>query len=96
MSTSVSVGWSILKECGTNVSEDVMEKAHEYCSPLYMCFIDLEKAYDSVDGTALWEVLQCMNGLPRKLISIILSFHDSSSAAVRAYGKVSEEFVVMT
>ena len=25
--------WSILKECGTNVSEDVMEKAHEYCRP---------------------------------------------------------------
>ena len=63
-----------------------MEKAREYCSLLY----------DSVDRTALWEVLQCMYGLPRKLISIIRSFYDNSSAAVRAHVKVSEEFVVST
>ena len=71
-----------------------MEKAREYCRLLYMCHIDLKKAYDSVDRPALWEVLQCTYGLPPKLISIIQSFHDNSSAAVRAYGKVSKEFEV--
>ncbi len=70
------------------------EKAHEYCSPLHMWFIGLKKAYDSLNRTAMWEVLQCTYGLPRKLISIIRSFHNSSSAEVRAYEKVSEEFVV--
>ena len=48
----------------------MIEKAREFCSPLYMCFMDLKKAYDSVDRTGLWEVLQCTYGLPRKLITL--------------------------
>ena len=72
----------------------MMEKAREYHSPLYMCFIDLKKAYDSVNRAALWELLQRTYSLPQKLIDIIRSFHDNSTAAVRAYGKVSEEFEV--
>ncbi len=40
----------------------MMEKAREYSGPLFMCFIDLKKAYDKVDRNALV--------LPWKLISI--------------------------
>ena len=36
----------------------LMEKAREFHQPLYMCFIDLHKAYDSVNRNALWAVLQ--------------------------------------
>ena len=72
----------------------MMEKAREYHRPLYMCFIDLRKAYDSVDRAALWELLQRTYSLPQKLIAIIRAFHEHSTAAVRAYGKVSEEFEV--
>ena len=62
--------------------------------PLYVCFIDLRKAYDSVNRTALWAVLQRCYHLPEKLLSIIKAMHHHSSAAVRAYGKTSEEFSV--
>ena len=30
----------------------LMEKAHEFHTPLYLCFIDLTKAYDSVNREA--------------------------------------------
>ena len=36
----------------------LMEKAHEFHTPLYLCFIDLTKAYDSVSRSALWNVLR--------------------------------------
>ena len=34
------------------------EKAREYNTPLYLYFVDLRKAYDSVSHDALWVVLQ--------------------------------------
>ena len=71
-----------------------MEKAKEFHRPLYICFIDLRKAYDSINREVLWSILQSSYHLPAKLISIIRAVHDRSGAAVRAYGRVSESFDV--
>ena len=43
--------------------------------PLYVCFTDLTKAYDSVDRTLLWRVLARF-GVPQDMISAIRQFHD--------------------
>jgi len=51
--------------------------------PLYMCFIDLQKAYDSVDRELLWEVLTRL-GVPTKMLTIIRNFHEGMRARVRA------------
>ena len=72
----------------------LMEKARELQCPLYICFIDLWKEYDSINREALWSILQSSYHLPAKLISIIRAVHDGSRAAVRAYGRVSECFDV--
>ena len=50
--------------------------------PLYMCFVDLKKAYDSVDREMLWKVL-ARAGIPAKLIKVIRQFHDGMRARVR-------------
>ena len=65
----------------------LIEKAREFHQPLYVCFINLRKAYDSVNRDALWSVLQQCYNLPEKLLSIIQAVHDHSTAAIRAYSK---------
>ena len=72
----------------------MMEKAREYRRPLYICFVDLRKAYDSVNRAALWSVLQHCYHLPPKFLNIIKSLHSNTSAAVRSYGKTSDPFPV--
>ena len=64
------------------VVRGVQELAREKDLPLFMCFIDLQKAYDSVDRSLLWKVL-ARYGVPAKLISIIRQFHDGMRACVR-------------
>ena len=50
--------------------------------PLYMCFIDLQKAYDSVDRELLWVVLARF-GVPEKMLTVIRQFHEGMRARVR-------------
>eukprot|EP00903_Cladosiphon_okamuranus_P011544 g10868.t1 len=42
--------------------------------PLYMCFINLQKAYDSVDRELLWKV-PAWAGIPAEMIAVIRKFH---------------------
>ena len=49
---------------------------------LDICFIDLAKAYDSVDRVLLWEVLARFR-VPRRMIKVIRMFHDGKRACVQ-------------
>ena len=60
----------------------LQELARKKQIPLYVCFIDLTKAYDSVDRTLLWTVLTRF-GVPQNMISVIRQFHDGMRACVR-------------
>ena len=61
---------------------------------LYMCFIDLHKAYDSIDRELLWVVL-ARSGVPEKMLSVIRQFHERRRARVRTdNGEHSEWFDV--
>ena len=51
--------------------------------PLYMCFIDLQKAYDTVDRELLWEVLTRF-GVPAKMLAVFRQFREGARARVRA------------
>ena len=59
----------------------LQELARKKRIPLYMCFIELTKAYDSVDRTLLWTVLARF-GVPQRMISVIRQFHDGMRACV--------------
>ena len=47
-----------------------------------MCFVDLQKAYDSVDRELLWKV-QAWAGVPSVMIDGIRQFHNGIRARVR-------------
>ena len=49
---------------------------------LHMCFVDLQKAYDTVDRTLLWQVLTRI-GVPPQMIAVTRQFHDGMGACVR-------------
>ena len=50
-------------------------------TPLFVCFIDLTKAYDSVDQTLLWIVLARFDA-QKRMLGIIRQFHDGMRACV--------------
>ena len=58
------------------------ELARKKSTPLYACFVDLTKAYDSVDRELLWCVLKRF-GVPPKMLAVIRGFHDGMRARVR-------------
>ena len=62
--------------------------------PLFLCFIDLQNAYDSVDRTLLWQVLTRF-GVSPQVIEVIRQFHDGMRSCVRNDdGRCSEWFEV--
>ena len=70
-----------------SVIRRLQELARKKRIPLYVCFIDLSKAYDSVDRTLLWTVLARF-GEPQIMISVIRQFHDGMRACVRLEDRV--------
>ena len=57
-----------------------------------MCFIGLQKAYDTVDRPLLWQVLTRI-GVPPQMIAVIRQFHDNKlRACVRPDGGVYSDW----
>ena len=65
----------------------LQELARKKRIPLYVCFIDLTKAYDSVGRTLLWTELVRL-GVPQNMISVIRQFHEGMRACVGLDGRV--------
>ena len=59
-----------------------------------MVFIDLTKAFDSVNRTGLWKLLAKV-GCPDTFVDVIRSFHDGMMARVQDQGTESEQRCVM-
>ncbi|KAK5875618.1 hypothetical protein CesoFtcFv8_026682 [Champsocephalus esox] len=71
----------------------ILEGAWEYAYPVYMCFVDLEKAYDRVPREVLWEVLR-EYGVRGSLLRAIQSLYSQSESCVRVLGSKSDPFPV--
>ena len=77
------------------VVRQVVERATEYRTPLYLCFVDLTKAYNSVNRQAMTAVLK-EYGVPQQLVEIIGDLHTETHCQVRTAGGTSEKFEVNT
>ncbi len=75
------------------VARLLQEKCREQHRNLYMAFVDLTKAFDTVNRDILWRILaKC--GCPPRFTSILKDFHSGMSARVAVGGLESEPFEV--
>ena len=72
----------------------IQEKCREQHRDLFAVFVDLSKAFDTVDRELLWEVLGKF-GCPTKFIGVIRAFHQEMNACVSAAGETSDFFGVL-
>ena len=75
--------------------KQVQEKCIEQNMPLYMVFVDFTKAFDTVNRTALWKLLQ-RYGCPVKFTTLIKALHENMQARVSLNGELSDPFTVST
>ena len=73
------------------VARQLQEKCREQHKDLYAAFVDLSKAFDTVNREALWKLLAKF-GCPPKMITLISALHDGMTATVVANGGESESF----
>jgi hypothetical protein len=74
-------------------ARQVQEKCIEQRVGMHAVFIDLTKAYDTVNREGLWLVLRKF-GFPEKMVSVIRSLHEGTRAAVVMSGGQSEWFEI--
>ncbi|GFR83528.1 retrovirus-related Pol polyprotein from type-1 retrotransposable element R2 [Elysia marginata] len=73
----------------------IVEQSLKWNSPLYINFIDYEKAFDSVDRETLCKLLKHY-GIPKKIISIIKCNYQDMKCKVAHACQLSDSFEVKT
>jgi hypothetical protein len=73
------------------VSRFLTEQAHLHKVDMFQIFVDLTKAYDSVDRGLMWMILDRI-GVPPKMRKAITNMHDGMKARVRVDGNLSDSF----
>ena len=71
----------------------LQEKCVEQHQDLHLLFINLTKAFDTVNRAALWAILSKL-GCPPRVVQIIRSFHDGMFCRVIENGDASDPFPV--
>ena len=72
------------------VARMLIQKTREFNRPLYFCFIDLQKAYDSINREALWQSFRRFFSIPEKIICILQALRHNTTGIVRAEEQTSE------
>ncbi len=75
------------------IVRQIVEKSWEHKAKLFLTFIDLKKAYDSVPRNALWIALRKM-GVLYCIVQLVQSFHHGKQAQICLEGKLLEEIDV--
>ncbi len=74
-------------------ARQLQEKCREQHKDLFVAFVDLSKAFDTVQRDLLWNVL-LQFGCPMKFVNILRQFHDGMTARVTVGGQESSPFSV--
>ncbi|BHF76846.1 hypothetical protein SprV_0501994500 [Sparganum proliferum] len=74
-------------------ARQLQEKFQEMRTHLYSTFVDLTKAFGTVNREGLWKIMQKF-GCPERFIQMVRQLHDGMMARVTDNGAVSEAFAV--
>uniref|UniRef100_A0AAV2LFI9 Rho-GAP domain-containing protein n=1 Tax=Knipowitschia caucasica TaxID=637954 RepID=A0AAV2LFI9_KNICA len=73
----------------------ILEQSLEWNSPMYVNFIDYEKAFDSVDRQSLWKLLRHY-GVPEKITNIIRKSYEGMTCRIVHGRQLTDAFGVRT
>ena len=73
----------------------VVEQSVERQSSAYTCFVDFQKAFDSIHREPLWRLLR-LYGVPTKIVNIIRKFYEGFTAQVVHNGTLTEKIQMLT
>ena len=73
----------------------VLERRAEHRKETVVAFLDFSCAFDSIDRTALWQLL-LIAGVPKLYVDMIQSMYEATLCRVKAYGRLSDAFAVGT
>ena len=74
-------------------ARQIQEKCREQNKDLFITFIDLTKAFDTVNREILWSILRKF-GVPPKFLNILIQLHTGMQACVLVGGEQSPSFPV--
>ena len=75
------------------IAQQLQEKCQEQNVDLYMTFVDLTKAFNTVSREGLWKIMVKF-GCPAKFIAMVRQFHDGMLARAQNDGEFSDLFPV--
>ena len=71
------------------------EKFTEIGSPLYCCYIDYQKAFDTVSQEGLWKAMEHL-GYPSKIVHLLQALYKTSKSSVRVNQELTDWFPTHT
>jgi hypothetical protein len=71
----------------------LLEKAREQQTEMYFAFLDLTKAFDTVNRELLWLIKERF-GCPPRFLSLMKAFHTETRACVISGGDKSADLAV--
>ena len=71
----------------------MLEKGREQQQPLSIAFVDLKKAFDTVNRPLLFDILERF-GCPPTVLGLLRALHTGNTASVRVAGATSDPFQV--
>ena len=74
-------------------ARQLQEKCQEQNVDLYMTFVDLTKAFDTVSREGLWKTVAKF-GCPGRFIAMVRQFHDGMLTRIQNDGEFSDPFPV--
>ena len=73
----------------------ISQTRREYRQPLYVAYIDLNAAFDSIDRRALSKLFQVIE-IPTKLVRLFQALHQDTESCIKYDGSLTEWFPVET